>query len=325
MSNIINLKGAREAPKAARSSMETMIVSLDEVNQWRVPPFQRPVRVNIKVQTIAEEMSRNGVELTGIITLGKIGKDGALYIVDGQHRIEAFRISGLAEIIADVRICFFDTMGEMADEFVRLNSALVKMRPDDILRGLEPSTPILKQIREACKFIGYDNIRRNNSTSPIVSMSAALRCWNASIGETPAASGGLSAAGLSQTIDQKSAQELIVFLRAAEEAWGRDPEYYRLWGNLNLTVCMWLWRRLVLDTDRKTKRIVVLTPRQFKQCLMALSAETRYVDWLQGRSLGDRDRSPCYMRLKQIFVNRLAQESNAKSKPMMPAPAWASK
>lgn len=324
MSNIIHIKGSREAPKAQRSNMETLIISIDQVNQWKVPPFQRPVRTNDKVRAIAEEMKQSGCEITGIITLGKIARAPELYIVDGQHRIEAFRISGLGEIIADVRIVHFDTMADMAEEFVRLNSALVRMRPDDILRGLEPTTQALRRIRQECSFVGYDNIRRGNSSGPILSMNAVVRCWTGSATETPVANqGGQSVAQMAAGMDEVSVENLIRFLQTAQAAWGRDPAYYRLWGGLNLTICMWLWRRLVLDTQRGTKRYVVLNVAQFKQCLMSITANHDYLDWLPGHVLGDRDRSPCYARLKSIFVRRLTEESRDKKKPLLPQPAWA--
>lgn len=326
MTNVISIKGTREAPKAQRSSMETLIISVEQVKQWRVPPFQRPVRINAKVVAISEEMKRSGCEIVGIITLGRIGKDATLYIVDGQHRLEAFRISGLSEIIADVRIVTFDTMAEMADEFVRLNTALVRMRPDDILRGLEPTSPILRMIRQSCSFVGYDQIRRGGTTGPILGMSAVLRCWRHSSGETPsqAHAAGLSIAHIAHELDAESADELVRFLHVAHAAWGRDSEYFRLWGGINLTICMWMWRRLVLDTKRTTSRTVVLTVAQFKQCLMSVSADRNYLDWLPGRVMGDRDRSPCYGRLKQIFARRLQEENRDGKRPLLPQPAWAS-
>lgn len=323
MATIIPLKNSREAPKSARSSMETVILSVKEVEGWKTPPFQRPLRINAKVQAMAESLKQNALEIGGILTLGKLAKDPTTWIVDGQHRLEAFKISGLDEIIADVRICHFDSMAEMAAEFVQLNSSLVKMRPDDVLRGLESSLASLQAIRNQCEFVGYDNIRRNANT-PVLSMSAVLRCWYASLYETPtASSSGLSAATMAEALDALSTQNLIVFLLTTHSAWGRDPEYFRLWGNLNLAVTMWTWRRLVLDKERSgNKRYVVLTPAQFKLCLMSVSATSDYIDWLQGRNLSDRDRSPCYGRLKSIFVKRLSEGSE---KPRFPQPAWASK
>lgn len=326
MGNVISISGAREAPKSEQSRMDTLIITNEMVNAWKIPPFQRPLRVNSKVQAVTEQVKKSEV-VEGVLTLGKLKGDPSYYIVDGQHRAEAFKLSGLTEAIADVRVVPFDSMSEMASEFVRLNSSLVKMRPDDLLRGLESSVPALKAIRHSCEFVGYDQIRRGKS-GPIVSMSALIRCWSAASYETPAASNsGLGAAGMAQTLDQNSVQNLIAFIATAHSAWGRDPEYFRLWGNLNLTLCMWLWNRLVIDRDRfGSKRYAVLTIPDFKKCLMSVSAEGDYIAWLQGRNLTDRDRSPCYTRLKGIFVRRLSDGvSKAAKKPSLPSPAWASK
>lgn len=324
--SVVSIKGSTLAPKSVRSSMETLIVSIDQVNQWRIPPFQRPLRVNARVMSIAEDMKSNGVEITGVLTLGKVAKDPTMWVVDGQHRLEAFRMSGLTEVIADVRIVSFDSMSEMSDEFVRLNSSIARMRPDDILRGLEPSTPALKRIRQEAPYVGYDHVRRAGTSGAIISMSALLRCWFGSMGETPIGnSSGKSAAHVVATMDPEAVQQLLDFLNVAHSAWGRDPEYYRLWGNLNLTICMWLWRQLVLATNRSNaKRAVTTTAAQFKQCLMSVSANRDYLDWLPGHIMGDRDRSPCYNRLKAIFVRRLQAEARGGEKPKLPQPAWTS-
>ena len=42
----------------------------------------------------------------------------------------------------------------MAEDFVILNTALVRMGPDDVMRGLEGSVPTLQKIREVCPFVG---------------------------------------------------------------------------------------------------------------------------------------------------------------------------
>lgn len=316
MGNVISLKGSREAPRAERSAMETIIVTAGEIGGWRIPPFQRPVRINSKVSALSEEISLDGGIIKGILTLGRVKGDGATYVVDGQHRLEAFRISGLPEFMADVRVCDFDSMADMAEEFVRLNTALVKMRPDDILRGLESSVPALHKIRQECRFVGYDQIRRGTS-SPIVGMSQLLRCWYGSAAETPTSS-QLSAAQIAQSIDAESTEQLINFLTVAHAAWGRDAEYARLWSALNLGLCMWLWRRLVLDGDRSgNKRYVTLNIKQFRDCLMGLSASSTYLEWLQGRALTDRDRGPAYHRIKKIFGGRIIGK-----KVVFPQPAW---
>lgn len=322
MNKVVQLKPMRSAPKAVRSEMDTKIFSLEEVEGWKRPPFQRPIRVNDKVRAMAEDLAHNGGVLSGVLTLGRLGEDRSLWVVDGQHRIEGFKISGLKEIIADVRVCHFDTLAEMADEFVSLNSQLVRMRPDDVLRGLEASTPALQRIRKDCEFVGYDQIRRGSGGSTVLSMSMVLRCWAASANETPAA-GTQSASHLATSITEESVQTLIIFLLAAQAAWGRDIEYQRLWGSLNLTICMWLFRRIVIDRDRSgNKRAVVIGIALFKQCLMSLSASVEYIDWLVGRQLSERHRGVCYAKIKDIFARRIMDESRDKTRPKMPQAAW---
>jgi len=328
MGTVVAIKNAQHPPKAAQSRMETIIVTQAMVNSWRIPPFQRELRINAKVREVTEQIKVNEV-VEGVLTLGTLRADSnILYIVDGQHRIEAFKLSGLEEAIADVRVCIFSNFAEMSDEFVRLNSSLVRMRPDDMLRGMENTVPALREIRRSCEFVGYGQLRRRSGSGPILSMSALLRCWVASQWETPASGSGAvtgGSVGLALSLDQKSTANLIAFLSTAHAAWGRDPEYFRLWGNLNLTLCMWLWNKLVIDRDRSGNRwrMVVLDIPQFKKCLMSVSADADYVAWLQGRNLTDRDRSPCYGRLKAIFSRRLTEET--REKPFLPQPAWASK
>jgi hypothetical protein len=319
-------KGAREAPRSERSRMQTLLLTPEETKQWKIPPFQRPLRINDKVRLLAEQI-KSDENIPGVITIGHLklkNESEAVYIVDGQHRIEAFNLSGVSLVTADVRAVDFTTMAEMADEFVLLNSSLVRMRPDDVLRGLEASTPALSKIRKACNFVGYDQIRRSSTTSPVVGMSALLRCWNSGSRETPSGAAGGSAASLAQNIDDQSVSNLITFLAVAYESWGRDPEFYRLWANLNLTLCMWMWRKLVIDRERPgSKRYLILNIPEFKSCLMAVSAKADYSEWLVNRNLSDRDRSPCYARLKSIFVRRLSEIKKDK-KILLPQPEWAS-
>jgi len=317
---IVHLKG-REAPKAVRSAMETLLFSRDDVAGWKLPPFQRPLRINSKVEALVEEIKTEGGVLPGVITLGRVGGDRTFWIVDGQHRIEAFKMSDLDECIADVRILNASSMAELAEEFARQNQRLVNMRPDDILRALEESTPLLRRIRESCDFVGYGQIRRG-TTSAMIGMSQLLRSWRISEPETPANSVP-SGPVLAASLDRESVDNLISFMQIARAAWGTDPESYRLWGTLNIVICMWIFRRHVLDKSRGgSKRSVVLTGDMFRKCLMSVAADTGYNDWLVGRSLNERDRSPCYTRVKEIFSKRLEQELGRKV--AMVQPSWCS-
>lgn len=303
------------AQRATRTGLDTILVTPELARAWQVPPFQRALRVNAKVRALAETIKGDDGVIPGILTIGVLERQQ--WLLDGQHRREAFLMSEVEEGYADIRMAHFETMGEMGEEFVRLNSQLVRMSPDDVLRGLEGISPALAKIRKDCPCVGYDQIRRGGN-SPVVSMSALLRCWFGSAADTPS-NGGMSALQLAQQTSTDDAEAVARFLKLALEAWGRDANYFRLWTNINLTICMWLYRRLVVNPhSTKTRR---LTREQFERCLMSLSTDSTYLDWLVGRQLGNRDRSPAYARIKAAFVRRLQQDTGHKH--LLPQPAWA--
>ncbi len=306
-----------KASKETHTVTDTIEITPKLVADWKIPPFQRPIRVNAKVSALSEELRSNGGVLPGVITIGLFR--GARYIVDGQHRVHAFLLAECAVGYTDVRFRDYPSMKEMADDFVKLNSNLVRMRPDDILRGLEGTSHALTHIRKQCTFVGYDQIRRASSSSAILSMSALLRCWSAAGAEVPGSGGvKLSAADLPSCLTLEDAEEIVRFLDLAVRGFGRDPEYYRLWGNLNLTLSMWLYRRIVLK--QWSPRIPKLTREQFVKCLSSLSASSDYLDWLVARGLTEKDRSPCFTRMKKIFQARLREDLGTQVK--LPAPDW---
>lgn len=311
---LLTLRGATAPQKATRTKVDTIIVTPAIVRAWRNPEFQRPLKINDKVKALAETIKHDGV-IPGMITIGVMGE--VTYRVDGQHRCEAFLLSGIDEGYSDVRYHWFDTMAEMAQEFERLNSALVKMRPDDILRAREASSEAMRALRAKCPFIGYDMIRRGPK-SPVLSMSAALRCWYGSETEVPSAPSE-SASRCADRLNMEEAEALGTFLNIAFEAWGRDAEYARVWSSHTLTIAAWIYRRTVITPY--TAMTTRLTREQFRKCMMALTADERHMEWLVGRMLGDRDRSPGYNRMKGIFSKRLEMDGLQKIK--LPGPAWA--
>ena len=310
------VKPSTEAQRSTQTALDTIEVTPDLVRAWKLPPFQRPLRVNDKVLQLAQQIKRDGGVIPGVVVLGVLNKER--YLVDGQHRRESFLLSECLTGYVDIRVLYFDTMAEMGEEYVNLNSRLVTMRPDDVLRGMEEAFPAIGRIKEKCRFVGYDNIRRGEK-SPVLSMSALLRCWSASATEVPRTAGG-SALTLAQSLSADEADTCIEFLVLAFAAWGRDQTYARLWTNLNLTLCMWLYRRTVITPySPNTPR---LSKEQFRNCLMGLSADTTYPDWLVGRANAQRDSGPAYKRIKELFAKRIEIETGKK--PRLPQPAWAS-
>lgn len=324
MSNLIKMPGIKElpksAPRAVRSVMDTLLITPAGIERWKKPSFQRELKLTPKVQALVETMKADGGVVPGIITLGKL--DGETYLIDGQHRIEAFKLSGLTEGVADVRICHFETVGEMGEEFTQLNSSLVRMTSDDVLRGLEGINVHLQQLRRKCPFVGYDNIRRNTGSTRVLSMTTAIRTWFGSSSWIPSA--GPPSVEAVKLLDDAETARLITALTIFFEAWGKAPENFRLWGTLNLSLVYWFWRRLVLKEGLPARRggipTVTLNAGEFRQCLMSLSANGRYIEWLSGRALRERDRSACYSHIKTIFAGRLG--GMGFGRPLLPAPEW---
>lgn len=299
-----------------RSKMDTVICSLEDIAAWRLPPCQRIFRENAKVRAIAKEIKASGGVVPGVITLGTVPPHDVFYIVDGNHRIEAFRLSCVPEMWADVRIVQFDSMAELAKEFTRLNGYIARMSNDDLLRAAEEYVPALGKIRTACPFVGYHAVRKNRS-SPMITMSQVLRCWAISSSDSCMTNPVGSVVEVAESLTDESVESLIRFLTCVYEAWGDSKEYLRLWSGLNLTLCMWCWRRMVeREKFATTSRYDFVNIRDFTKCLMALSTGT-YIDWLLNRRLSDRDRGPAYDRIRKLWFRALAPQ-----KVRFPYPDW---
>jgi hypothetical protein len=311
--------------KATHTHSDSIIVDSDVVKTWESPPFQRPLKANAKVIALAEAIKNDGGVVPGVITLGEL--DGKTYLLDGQHRIHAFLTSGFKEGYADLRIHRFEKMSDMGREFVNLNSRLVTLRPDDILRGLEPSMPTLQGIRKLCPFIGYGDIRKEGSSQSFLSMSLVLRSWIYSASHAAAGNNGnRSVTSMAEGLTLHDASTCSDAVNLLSKAWGHDPEVSRLWNGLNLTICFWLYRRTVLTINevrvgKSAKRAAILSPALFEKAMMSVSANNRYMDWLVGRKNTDRDRPQTLRKLKIIMALRIEKETGKK--PMLPAPEWA--
>lgn len=315
-----------------QSKMETVEITTEMMKAWVLPDFQAPLRINKRVESIAEDlMQQAGIPvISGVITLGTLMGSTAVYLLDGQHRREAAIISQRKSFLADVRTKQYDSIEAMAQEYLHLNTSISRKTPDDQLRALHESLKPLQYIVKECDFVGYKFIRANPD-APLVGMSALLRRWNGSHYETPHLQGVGSAVNVAFDITMEDAEQIVQFLKVAYSAWGRDLQNVRLWSGLNMTMCMWLWRVLVLDRDRSgSRRYVALSVEQFRNCLMSVSANTDYVSWLTGRNMTERERSPCYKRLRLIFIDRIREESAiiveginvGPTKVRMPQPEW---
>jgi hypothetical protein len=103
---------------------------------------------------------------------------------------------------------------------------------------------------------------------------------------------------------------------------GRDPEYTRLWGSLNVILCMWLYRRIVLRQTVTSPKMVVVGKDLFKSASCRCRPTAATSTGPPGGTWVTVNRSPAYVRIKQVFARRISEETRCK--PLLPAPAWAS-
>ncbi len=73
------------------------------------------MKINDKLMEVAKSIAADDGVIPGVIALGVL--DGDRYIIDGQHRREAFYQSECLTGYVDIRVLHCKTMAEMADEF----------------------------------------------------------------------------------------------------------------------------------------------------------------------------------------------------------------
>jgi hypothetical protein len=327
--DMARLLAAADAAENGCAMGDAILVHRDEIETWDLPPFQRPLKDNAKVGAYREKLRESGGCIGGgVITLGRIAGDSKIYKVDGQHRLHAALTSGLDEFILTIHIKRYGSFAEMAKDYVELQDSLVPMTKDDILKAAMENIPQLRTIITQCTFVGFDNIRRATAASKLVSMSAALNCWIGSAQETPGAKSVPTDAAKHLPDDEIA--HMCTFLNLCHSAWSNDIANHRLWGNLNLTMCAWMFRQLVLKSMSGVPKKLTHTTMDamtFRKCLLTLAADHNYVDFLFKRNMHERDRNPTYRKLKAIFIQRLNDEETRAGRPpkknlKFPAPAW---
>lgn len=318
--------------------METMILTPDKVPEWKLPGVQRALKSNDKVLQMAIAMQLEAAQdpeeaycrIPGIITIGQVGN--TRYLVDGQHRIRGAFMRAASELLVaggvivkqglvDLRLMFFESMAELAQEFANLGSVLLPMKADDILRALAESSEHLKRVEEECPYIGYDLTGEHKKTK-LLSMSSALRAWYGSGGIVPA--GGPPAREIVEKyLNDEQTDQMLGFYHACEEAGWNNNAFRRLWGALNLGVNMWLWRRIVLGQHTQRfhggQKPMILSREDAILCMRELT-DGGYNEWLEGRSLRYQDRMPCYTRVKELYTIGLARIGSEN--PRFPMADW---
>jgi hypothetical protein len=315
MGEVIALR--TKAQRTTKTRVDTIAFTLAELESWKKPKFQREIKFTKKMDEVVEDIRASGGVFPGIITLGVLDGTNDIYKIDGHHRCEAFKKSGCGTGYADVR-WLYGSMEDFAEEYKLLNGCISRQHADDLLRADAIGNPKIERLRSECRVIAFAP-RKTGKVS--VSMSMVLRSWANARRGTPAARGkAASGIDIIQQIEDVELAHLTRFINLCESAWGRDQEYAQLWNQMNLTMCMWLYNRLVVEKPAPMSRLKQLTTALFEKCLMSLSADSKYVEWLRGRN-GAVHRSPCYTRVKEHFAARLKEETGVKHN--LPQPDWA--
>lgn len=304
--------------------VEMRVLTQEVFESWDSPPFQRPVSVGKNVAKASLTMQDTGCIMTAIY-LGVW--EGKTYIVDGQHRRVAFIGSGLDRVVAPVITKYYkdDTPGllEMCEDFLLIQAHIKNPTANDKLRALEPMSSGLQKIRKECPFVGYGGFRCNKN-SPIVSMAQVIRSMVTS-GQEELGSPAKSAVVHAREMTLHEANSLTIFLKLAFEAWGRDKEHKPLWTPMNMSLCLWFFRRMLKAPSPNKDSKGDVTQQQFSNIFFELLSNRRYRSLLQANSggrLGDPEvRNPVLKELMRAIKRSLKRDKVRDY--YMPDPSWA--
>jgi len=251
--------------------MEVTVISKAEARRWVVPEeVQRKYRETKKHEGLVEYIEENE-EIPDVIMLGTLPNDPTIYIVDGQHRQVKFLASRVNEAFARIRWEEYDTMEQIGLAFYTANGGKSLLTSaDDMLRSKHLSSPPLYRLVTECPFIGFDYIRFGDG-GPVMSASAAVKSWIASGLDKPRSALGKSVGVLVDNVTDEETEDMIRFYKMCYKVWGKDKENRRMWLNINVALCAWLYRRLVLG-QKKIGRLSSLTEEEFEYCLATLAA-----------------------------------------------------
>ena len=305
--------------KVSKRCNRKMWVTLEALEaSFELPDAQRPQTTNEKVRSLAKRYSEDPI-VPGTIHTAVV--DGVIYLFDGQHRsFVAFKLArelyGVEKLLVSVEFNFLDSKSDIGRYYVEENGCLVRQRPDDILNGL--ATPPLKKIQE-CKIVTTKKVSSQKAKTNFLSLSAAIRAWYGSAWDVPSNTAGMPAVEIANTMPMEDAEALKGFLECAVKAWGNSPSFRGLYGNFNLNLCAWLYRRTVLNP---IEGVTALTDEQFTAGLVGLSANSKYLTFLVRRTLDPINRQVGYDHICKMFTISIKSHYKFRTPFRLPKPVW---
>ena len=220
-----------------------VLLTIDDLEYLMKPPCQRFVSKTKRVERLTEEMLKTGRLGVGILLVMGL-PNGEVHLVDGNHRIEAFRNSGLKSIIVSVQTKSAKTYKDIAEEYIRCQCSLKTSTVDDKLKGIAVGHPPLQKIAQFCTFVTYK--RASTRSDCLISMSDVVHCWfDASTNPPTRYSGdkGIPIEECAKLITDKDAACIIEWLLVCQISLGTVNRV--LWAPLNMTLCLWLYKQMV--------------------------------------------------------------------------------
>jgi hypothetical protein len=293
----------RNNPSIRHMSIDQMLIDRHTIQEvWKVPPFQRHILLNKRFFTLVAEFRQTHCLPYGTLLIGCW--NSILYVVDGNHRMAACIESGVPAIRANVQYVRFDTYVAMVAAYNKVQIPIKVSTPNDRLKVLADLHPPLQSIANACNFVTFSKAAAGQA-GQLLTMSMLIQVWEWSKVNPPRPFGGASLEDLAKPLTQVDADNLIIFFQLCRFRFGLSPA---LWRAQNLALCLWLYRRLVLQENVDGEKWSNLTPAEFSVGLAGL-VNGLYETCVTGKQLSsDADRNRIWAKLVQGF--RLSMKQN---------------
>lgn len=298
-----------------------LVGTLDGINLlaktgvWKIPDWGREPKVNRHVLSVAEDLKECN-HLSSTLVLGVY--DNTIWRIDGNHRLLGFLLSGIPNMLAHCMVHYCDGHKDMYRIYKIYQRHLRTPTKDDNLKGLAETRDPLQTIKNRCKFVTYETV--NDTESRRIRMSAVIRAWYDSVPYIPK---HIRANIEEQAvkIEETEARKIVEFLLACKE--GLSIQVPFLWKPINITLLMWLYRRLVwgeIDVESEDVEYSRLTKDEFILGMLGLQTNN-YYGTLGTREL-ERDRFGAYTSLMSYFKKSLHSMGVKRRLTLPIKPKW---
>lgn len=143
------------------------------IDKLEIPSYQREPKY-IKSKKISENLD---LDLIGVILVSK--RDNKLWIIDGQHRVNALKLSGIKYVLCQVLENL--SIEEEADKYLKLNTLRTSLNSNQkFIAKLESNNSVAKDIVKILSNYGLsyatnNGIRENNKIACLSSCEYAYK------------------------------------------------------------------------------------------------------------------------------------------------------